>query len=482
MAPALATFVGVTLVAVAIAALPGYLAALCLPDGKRVRRFLIESLSETDRSGSYACGVPLQVVETRAPRPRELAVLLTMAARFWMLRGSSRTRGAERVERAAAAIPDPRLRAQALATLRNERLSAAGAALFATTITRHVPVLVRTLVAYQVICDYLDTLSEQPAADPAANGMLLHRALADATRAGERHGRLVPPPRLEQTTAATSRRSSAPAARAARLCPPFSRVRAAARREAGRNEVQGIKDGPAGWREPQLRAWADAQARGEEVGDATWFELAAAGSSPLAALALLAAAADPATSAATAEQTRRCYFPWIEALSTLLDSLADRERDAGDRRAELRRPIPVRRHSDRAPPGAHGARARERASAAQRRPARRTRRRHGRDAPVRSVRLAAGRPRHHACRAADLARRRDAAAVPAAERLAARRAAPCGRAVVRRRCRRGGGQADRAADARAAQAAVAVRVLARGTAGGSPRRSRTSPGAARSRS
>jgi tetraprenyl-beta-curcumene synthase len=250
-----------------------------------------------------------------------------MALRFW-----GRVLPSVRVElraweRAAAAIPDERLRALALATLRQERLSAAGAALFATTVRRHVPVLVRTLVAYQVICDYLDTLSEQPAADPVANGMLLHRALADAIAPGAATADWY----LLHATADDGGYLAALVGACREGCealPAFPHVRAAAQREASRNVVQGIKDGPAGWREPQLRAWADAQARGDDVGDATWFELAAAGSSPLAALALLAAAADPATSAASAEQTRACYFPWIEALSTLLDSLADRERDA----------------------------------------------------------------------------------------------------------------------------------------------------------
>ena len=107
-------------------------------------------------------------------------MLPLVAARFW-LRVMPLVRAELRMwERLAATIPDAQLRAHALSTLTTERLSAAGAALFATTLKHHDPVLVRTLVAYQVICDYLDTLSEQPSADPIANGMTLHRALADA--------------------------------------------------------------------------------------------------------------------------------------------------------------------------------------------------------------------------------------------------------------------------------------------------------------
>jgi tetraprenyl-beta-curcumene synthase len=250
--------------------------------------------------------------------------MLLMAARLWgrvlpIVRAELRG-----WERAAAAIPDPQLREQALATLRGERLSAVGASLFATTVTRHVAVLVRTLVAYQVICDYLDTLSEQPASDPIANGAALHRALADALSPGA--------PAEDWYRLHATRDDGGYLAALVTTCragcealAAYPRVREAACREARRNEVQGIKHGPGPGREPRLRAWAATQ--GEGCADTSWFELVAAASSPLAALALLASAADPATTPADVEATRACYFPWIEALSTLLDSLADREQD-----------------------------------------------------------------------------------------------------------------------------------------------------------
>jgi tetraprenyl-beta-curcumene synthase len=263
--------------------------------------------------------------EPRARRLRELATLAGVMARFWLV-VFPLARGQLRLwEQAAGAIPDPELRAQALATIRSERLSAAGAALFAATVGHRDPALVRALVAFQVACDYLDTLSEQPVRDPIGNGGQLHRALGDAIdgeagcvdyyrlhRARDDGGYLA-------ALVAACRESSA-------ALPAFEHVRKAAAREARRNEVQGINHAPAALREPALRRWALAQ--GDDVGDARWFELAAAGSSSLAVLALLAAAADPATTEATAELVRNAYFPWIEALSTLLDSVADREHDA----------------------------------------------------------------------------------------------------------------------------------------------------------
>jgi tetraprenyl-beta-curcumene synthase len=259
----------------------------------------------------------------RRPRVHELAVLPLVAARFWL-----RVMPVVRAEldtwrQRAATIPDPQLRAHALSTLTSERLSAAGAALFATTLTRHRPVLVRTLVAYQVICDYLDTLSEQPSADPIANGMTLHRALADAVAPNRAPTDWY---RLHSSNDDGGYLAALVAACRAgcEALPAFSIVGETARREASRNAVQGIKDGPADERSARLQQWARVHSEGT---DASWFELAAAASSPLAVLALLAAAGDPATSKATVARTRRCYFPCVEGLSTLLDSHADRAHD-----------------------------------------------------------------------------------------------------------------------------------------------------------
>ncbi|HEU4701902.1 MAG TPA: DUF2600 family protein [Conexibacter sp.] len=259
----------------------------------------------------------------RRPRARELAVLPLVAARFW-LRVMPIVRAELRGWRQrAATIPDPQLRAHALSTLTTERLSAAGAALFATTLKRHVPLLVRTLVAYQVICDYLDTLSEQPSADPVANGMTLHRALVDAVTPNAE------PADWYRWHAASDDGGYLAALVAAcragcEALPAFAAVGETAGREASRNAVQGLKDSPAGERDARLQRWALTQRDG---GDASWFELAAAASSPLAVLALLASAGNPRTTEATVAQTQRCYFPCVESLSTLLDSLADRADD-----------------------------------------------------------------------------------------------------------------------------------------------------------
>ncbi|HEX5146615.1 MAG TPA: DUF2600 family protein, partial [Conexibacter sp.] len=170
-----------------------------------------------------------------------------------------------------------------------------------------------------------DTLAEQPNVDPIANGARLHRALADAVADG---------PLAEHYAWHVTSDDGGYLAALVHACregcerlPAYAPVRAAALREARRNEVQGINHAPAGEREPHLRRWAATTRRDPATADARWFELAAAGSSSLAVLALIAAAADPDTTERSAEAVRTAYFPWIEALSTLLDSVADREHD-----------------------------------------------------------------------------------------------------------------------------------------------------------
>lgn len=265
---------------------------------------------------------------SRRSRVRDLATFAVVMARFWLV-VFPRVRAELRAwQRRASAIPEPQLREQALATLDGERLSAVGAALFAAiTPQRRDPALVRALVAYQVICDYLDTLAEQPSPNPIRNGAQLHRALGDAVADGPladhyRDHAVRDDGGYLAALVAACRESCA-------TLPAYAAVRAAAAREASRNEVQGINHAPVAVREPALRTWAAAAQAGDPAAtdDASWVEVAAASSSSLAVLALIAAAADPATTADTVERVRRAYFPWIASLSSLLDSVSDRERD-----------------------------------------------------------------------------------------------------------------------------------------------------------
>ena len=308
---ALATFAGVTLVAVAIAALPGFAAARVSP-AARAARGLIDAIN-----------VSSSVAEIRPARLPTLASMRSVAdashgsacararragARDGALlarRLPARARAAARVAAAGRPrSPIPSLRAQALATLRERALQRRRRrAVRRDDPEPRDPELVRALVAYQVICDYLDTLAEQPSERPDRQ----RRAAAPRARRRVADGPLADHYRVRMrcaTTAATSRRSSPPAARAARGCPhmrPCARRRRA-RRAATRCRGSTTRRRACASRRCERGPTRPEQATPPATGDATWFELAAAGSSSLAVLALIAAAPTPRPPRDAAEQ------------------------------------------------------------------------------------------------------------------------------------------------------------------------------------
>lgn len=220
----------------------------------------------------------------------------------------------------AERIPDSELSRHALKTLAMEAGNSEGAALFATLAPRrHQRSVIRLLVAYQTMYDYLDTISEQPVADPIANGHRLHRALVAAV-GGEaadvdyyaHHSRRHDGGYLRQLVDACRRTfASLPSAGAAlgAVCE------AAQRSGMGQTLNHAARHGDGG---PFTR-WAAGLA--PRSGLEPW-EVACSTGSTLSTHALLAAAGGRlAESDAIAVEA--AYFPWAGALNALLDSLVD---------------------------------------------------------------------------------------------------------------------------------------------------------------
>jgi tetraprenyl-beta-curcumene synthase len=235
-------------------------------------------------------------------------------------------------ESVAERAPDPVLRRHALAALREKGQNVEATAVFAILAPRRTrPVAVAAMTALQIAVDYLDTLGEQPGADPLANGLALHGALVDALSPGEPAGdwyRLNPrrddggylaglvAACREAVTALPAAAAILPAARlAARRCGEGQSHTHAAERASG----SAAGDGPGA-----LETWATAL---DAPPGCTWWELAAGASSSVAAHALIAAAADPRTTPTDADPIDAAYFPPIGALTVLLDDLVDRDED-----------------------------------------------------------------------------------------------------------------------------------------------------------
>jgi tetraprenyl-beta-curcumene synthase len=231
-------------------------------------------------------------------------------------------------EHRAGRIPDPVLRDQALGKLSGERLNPEAAALFAVLAPRaQRRRVVRLIVAYQVLYDYLDAVNEEPSCAELRNGLQLHRALTEAVSADlPISNYYLHHPRHQDggyTRALTEacRRIVPTLPSVARNVPVLADATDRCAQAQSRNHAI-LASG-----EAQLIAWSLAQAPGRS--DYLWWELAAGGISCLGIHALLASAADPKANAKDAAQLDAAYFPSICAVSALLDSLADYHSDAG---------------------------------------------------------------------------------------------------------------------------------------------------------
>jgi tetraprenyl-beta-curcumene synthase len=186
-------------------------------------------------------------------------------------------------------------------------------------------VVVRAITAFELAFDYLDTLMEMPNPDPIANTYrlgqallavfqpdLAHPAYYEHHSCGDDAGYLV---RLVDTCRATIKE-----------LPSYAVTAGAATRALAQIvRYQSLNHRPSHSSNDAFAIWAGTQSA-PELG-LHWWETGAAVGSQLVVLALIASAADPATQPERVAAVERAYFPWIGALSTLLDSVVDQQAD-----------------------------------------------------------------------------------------------------------------------------------------------------------
>lgn len=243
-----------------------------------------------------------------------------MLGRYWLTIWPFARRELRRWRELAEAIPDPELRRMAVETHEAEALNAEGAAIFATLAPwRLAPALIRLLVAYQVLFDYLDTLTE-PASSLHEDARHLHRALVDALDSNSS---------LRDWYAYNPRFDGGYIAELVRTCrtalrrlPAGGQVGRALVRAAERSgEVQALNHEASGPRAPNLERWARGHA--DALAGLRWWEFAASASSSLGVHMLLSLATDARTTTREAEAAEREYGVLLGALNTLLESLVD---------------------------------------------------------------------------------------------------------------------------------------------------------------
>jgi len=256
---------------------------------------------------------------------RASVALVRANARFWITVAPTVATQLKRWEDCAEAIDDPMLRALALEKLKDERFNAEVAATLATLAPRRYRRhAIEAVVAYEIMYDYLDGLTEQPTADPLRNGLELYQAFIDAVA-------IVHPPvggyythQQHDDSGYLERLVSAVRGALGELPAAIAVARACERAAARCSQAQVRAHAVPRLGTAQLEAWAASEAAVTPLGWQTF--LAGAASSVLAVHALIAAAADTRTTAEEADAIDSVYLS-ICALSTMLDSLIDHQRD-----------------------------------------------------------------------------------------------------------------------------------------------------------
>jgi tetraprenyl-beta-curcumene synthase len=254
--------------------------------------------------------------------------LVRNLARYWLAILPNARRELRRWEREAQRVSDPDLRMHALKTLRDEAFNAEAAAVFATLAGRRYGArVVRLVVAWQVMFDYLDTVGEHSPGDILRDNRRLHLALSDALQpVGETleadyyrfHCQGYDDGYLD--TLVDTCRSTFHELPGVEVIGPTA-LRAARRCAEGQSRTHAASRQP----DESLATWAAAQA--PLTPELAWWELAAGAISSLSLHALVAAASHPGVTHEDADRIDSAYYPTVCALSTLLDSLMDRAED-----------------------------------------------------------------------------------------------------------------------------------------------------------
>ena len=225
----------------------------------------------------------------------------------------------------AAAIPDPELRKQALASIDTKTFHCEGGSLYSLLAGGHRDDAIRFIVAYQTISDYLDNLCDRSTSLDPEDFSALHQSMLHALTPGAQivnYYRLRP----EQDDGGYL-------ADLVRTCqdilstvPRYDVIASYLHELEGYYaELQIHKHVRLDERIPRLQAWFDGHSKG--LPEMRWYEFSACAGSTLGIFCLASLAFDPSFTAEGSRMVRHAYFPWVQGLHILMDYFVDQEED-----------------------------------------------------------------------------------------------------------------------------------------------------------
>ncbi len=220
---------------------------------------------------------------------------------------------------------DEELRVQALNSIAGKDFHCQGGAVFAVPYPEREDLLLRLIVAYQTLCDYLDNLCDRAECLDGQAFRELHASLLDAlTPHGEKHPYYRTYP--YQNDGGYIDKMVDECRQSLKQLPSYHLVYDEVIALAELYIDLQVKKHIA-WevREKTLIEWATANVAGHPR--VQWNEYAAATGSTLALFALFGLAARDEVDPAEVRITLHTYFPWICGLHILLDYFIDQEED-----------------------------------------------------------------------------------------------------------------------------------------------------------
>lgn len=269
------------------------------------------------------CGGSGEPDPTPLTKHQALAVAQATARELRVLRAVRRE--VARWQRLAETIPDPMLRAEALTSLRTKRSLVEGAARFSNILSRPDPALLRALVAFEVMADFLDLRSEatidqhqgtvSAAIEAFVDAVDVERPLSDyyRDRPGHDDGGYL------RALVSACRASCAALPRYAEARPLLAHHAYLARSLDLQHDPDPVR------RDRTLERFATDEIGGSP--DESWFEQTAGTSSALIVIVLLTVAADEDATVGDLHAAAAAYAK-TASLGMLLDSYADQLDDA----------------------------------------------------------------------------------------------------------------------------------------------------------
>ncbi len=231
----------------------------------------------------------------------------------------------------ARKIVSPDLREQALASISAKAFHCEGGGIYSLLAGDRSRDVVRFIVAYQTISDYLDNLCDRGTSLDPDDFRMLHASMRDALTPGSGAGSGARSGdyyryRDDQDDAGYLAALVTTCQEVLAVLPAYEAIAPYLHELVDHYcSLQVYKHVRPEERVPLLQAWFDDQ--GDSLPPMAWYEFAACSGSTLGIFFLVAQACQEDCTPSLARRIRDAYFPWVQGLHILLDYLIDQDED-----------------------------------------------------------------------------------------------------------------------------------------------------------